>query len=120
MNNRKRGSEYENYAAEELRTEGCIIVETNYRCKFGEIDIIALDGEYLVFVEVKYRKNKNSGYPEEAVSASKQKRISLTADYYCITNGISEKQDCRFDVIAVDDNEIRHYKDAFMYAGSRY
>ena len=60
-NKRSMGSEYEKKAAEYLKASGCSICEMNYRCRFGEIDMIARDGKYLVFAEVKYRSDTGSG-----------------------------------------------------------
>ncbi len=117
MNKRDLGNEYEKIASDFLIDNGCVILERNYRCKYGEIDIIAQDSEYLIFAEVKYRKGRGSGYPEEAVNISKQRRISKTADFYRIRHGISDKVSCRFDVIAIDESGIRYYKNAFMYCG---
>ena len=62
QNKRMEGSRYEKLAARYLEQKGMDILELNYRCRTGEIDIIARDGEYLVFVEVKYRKTKRAGY----------------------------------------------------------
>ena len=119
MNTRKCGSFYEQKAANFLAAKGYIILEKNFRCKFGEIDLIALDREALVFAEVKYRSGRTSGYPEEAVSFYKQRKISQTADYYCMKNKISERADRRFDVIAIDGGNIRHHVNAFMYCRGR-
>ena len=66
MNKRKTGQEQEVKAACFLKTQGYQILERNYRCKKGEIDLIAREGQYLVFVEVKYRSTNESGLPEEA------------------------------------------------------
>ncbi len=120
MNKRKTGNRYEQAAAELLEKKGFLILEKNYRCRLGEIDIIAIDKGTLVFAEVKYRKSDDSGFPEEAVSAQKKRRISRTAAYYCMEKDIKEDTDCRFDVIAIDKEEIRHYENAFLYSGSRY
>ena len=88
MNKRKTGAVYEQKAAEYLEKAGCRILEMNYRCRAGEIDIVARDGRYVVFCEVKYR----SGYLAE-----------------------HRLQDvpCRFDVIGIEGGEITHIKDAF-------
>ena len=102
MNKRKHGSKYEEIAAAHLERAGCTILERNFRCKIGEIDIVAMDGDSLVFVEVKYRNSSASGYPEEAVSLYKQQKISRTADYYCMKNRISDLSPKRFDVIAIE------------------
>ena len=67
MNKRKTGAEYEELAARWLTGTGFEILEKNYRCRIGEIDLIARDGRYLVFVEVKYRSDEKAGDPSEAV-----------------------------------------------------
>ena len=72
-NTRSTGSCYERKAADYLKQQGLFILRYNYRCRFGEIDLIARDGEYLVFVEVKYRKDNSSGYSLAAVNTAKQK-----------------------------------------------
>lgn len=115
MNTRKCGGRYEEAAARMLAASGYDILERNFRCKFGEIDIIAKDRKTLVFVEVKFRKNRAGGYPEEAVSYAKQRKISLVAGYYCMMHGISDSVECRFDVVAIDGGGMRHHVNAFMY-----
>ena len=115
MNKRAIGTEYEDRAARWLEDEGYQILCRNFRSSYGEIDLIARQGKCLVFVEVKYRKNGGSGRPEEAVSAEKQRRICRTADYYRIRNQISEAVPCRFDVIAIEEETVRHYTNAFAY-----
>lgn len=117
MNKRKVGTAYEAQAVRFLQEEGYTVLERNFRSRVGEIDIIALDGEYLVFIEVKYRKTAGSGYPEEAVGAAKQRRISRAAEYYCMIRGISPDAGIRFDVIAIDGGQIRCFKNAFPYCG---
>ena len=113
INKRKTGFEYEKQALEYLQNNGYIIVCTNFYCRRGEIDIIAKDGEYLVFVEVKYRKSLKYGYPQEAVSVNKQKRIIMSAVYYCMKNNIPADTPVRFDVVAVLDKDITLLKNAF-------
>ena len=75
MNKRCVGKQKEELAAEFLVRRGVKIIDKNYACKVGEIDLIGLDNGYLVFVEVKYRKNTAYGYPEEAVSKNKRRKI---------------------------------------------
>ena len=70
-NLRAVGGAYEKIAGQYLEAHGYHILEYNYRCRAGEVDIIALDGEYLVFCEVKYRENQNTGTALEAVDAKK-------------------------------------------------
>ena len=116
MNNRKTGSSYERIAGEYLKLQGYEILEYNFRCRMGEIDIIAKDGEYLVFCEVKYRQNARKGNPLDAVTPEKQKKISQTALYY-VTTRYKREVACRFDVIGILGDEIQLVKNAFEYMG---
>ncbi len=113
MSRRSLGEGYEQTAAEFLKREGYEILERNFRYRQGEIDLIARDGGYLVFIEVKYRRDLQSGHPLEAVGTYKQRRIARAAVYYCHSHGISDSQACRFDVISILGNEIEHVKNAF-------
>ena len=113
MNNRKTGTIREDKAALWLTKQGVKIIARNFRCRFGEIDLIIRHDGYLAFVEVKYRKSTGAGFPVEAVSFSKQKIICKVADYYRITKGIPDDHPIRYDVIGVLDNEITWYQNAF-------
>ena len=115
MNRRKEGADYENLVAEELKSQGYEILEKNYRCRIGEIDLIAKEGETLVFVEVKYRRNDKMGDPKEAVDQKKQKKISMTASYYLMRECGRMDNPCRFDVAAVLGEQIEVVKNAFEY-----
>ncbi|HAG65712.1 MAG TPA: YraN family protein [Ruthenibacterium lactatiformans] len=115
-NRRKTGAEYERLAGRFLEKQGFHILEYNYRCRKGEIDLIARDGKYLVFCEVKYRKNASKGYPAEAVGGRKQKIISQCAQYYLMEKGLADVP-CRFDVVGILGEEISLVKDAFGYIG---
>lgn len=117
VNKRALGTEKEQVAAALLEQQGYQILRMNYRCKTGEVDLIARHGEYLVFVEVKYRKNNQSGSPEEAVTLAKQKRISKVCAWYLRENHLSLDTPCRFDVVAVSQKEVRIYQNAFPYRG---
>ena len=112
-NNRKTGSLYEEKAAEYLTERGLRVIETNYRCRIGEIDMIAEDGPTLVFVEVKYRKTGKSGSAAESVGRQKQERIYRCAQVYMKYHGISFLQPVRFDVLAMDNMEITWIQNAF-------
>lgn len=114
LNNRLKGSSYEDVAASFLVSKKYRILEQNYRRKTGEIDIIAEDVEKntLVFCEVKYRYGTGRGYPEEAVTASKQARITRTAMWYLTEKKIGPVRS-RFDVISITGDEIRHIENAF-------
>lgn len=114
-NRRREGTQYEQRAAGYLREQGYHIREMNYRCRMGEIDIVAEEGDYLVFVEVKYRSGCVGGMPEEAVNWSKQKTISRVALYYCMTHGYAEDTPCRFDVVAFLQDEVHLIRNAFEY-----
>lgn len=116
-NRRKIGGIYEQKAGEYLKEQGYTILEYNYRCRIGEIDIVARDGRYLVFVEVKYRKNTKSGLPQEAVNLHKQEKISKTAYFYLVQHKLPMDTPCRFDVAAILGEEITVVKNAFSYCG---
>ena len=109
MNKRKTGQEQEAKAACFLKTQGYQILERNY--------LIAREGQYLVFVEVKYRSTNESGLPEEAVDLRKQRQISRVAAWYLTEKGLDIYTPCRFDVVAIEGEEIRLYQDAFFYQG---
>ena len=110
------GKKGENIAVSFLKKKGFQILDTNFRCMFGEIDIIALeDGEY-VFIEVKTRKSGELGYPEQAVGITKQRKISRVALYYLQAKNLLDVK-ARFDVVAVimsgSKNEVTLIKNAF-------
>lgn len=109
----------EEIAAKYLRKKRCDIVAMNYNCRFGEIDIIAENREYLLFVEVKLRKDDSHGEAREFVTARKQQRLRTAAMLYLSQNP-TEKQP-RFDVIEIYAPQgietkrpiIQHWEDAF-------
>lgn len=90
----------ERLASEELVRQGYQIVERNFRCSFGEIDIVAEDGQELVFVEVKTRRGNAFGLPEDAVTLKKQQKIVQVASYYLDLHMCFERA-WRIDVVAV-------------------
>lgn len=113
MNNRQLGNDYEISACEYLEKQGYRIVERNFRIHRGEIDIIALDDDVLVFVEVKYRRKNSFGYSAEAVGIHKQRIIYAVAENYLALHQKYRESPCRFDVIAIDNNVINHITNAF-------
>lgn len=115
MNTRSVGLDKEENACQYLTQNGIKIKERNFRCRQGEIDIIGYDGEYLVFFEVKYRKDAAKGSAVEAVDYRKQKKICRVADYYRMKNRCSNDTPVRFDVIAIDGSELKWFKNAFDY-----
>ncbi|MCL2254875.1 MAG: YraN family protein [Lachnospiraceae bacterium] len=113
MNNRRIGALHEDEALRWLEKQGVKVIAKNFRCRMGEIDLIARHEKYLLFIEVKYRKSTKAGYPAEAVTLNKQRNICKVADYYRITNHISDSSFIRYDVVGICDNEIRWYQNAF-------
>ena len=91
------------------------MIERNLYCRFGEIDLVAYDGEYLCFIEVKYRSGIDYGLPEEAVDQRKIKKISKCAFYYCYKNRLGTDRSIRFDVVSIEGEDIRLIKNAFEY-----
>lgn len=112
---KRTGLYYETLAAAFLEKQGYKILERNFRCPAGEIDLIAKEGEYLCFVEVKYRSERETGTPEEAVDPKKQKRISRAALYYLMKQGLGDTTPCRFDVVGIRPDKIRVTKNAFSF-----
>lgn len=111
---RKYSNFGENAAVKYLKKQKYKILERNFRTKFGEVDIIAEDGEIIVFAEVKQRKDERFARAAEAVNAEKQFRIKRMALYYAAKYRITRNM--RYDVIEVIGErqpEIRHMKDAF-------
>ena len=100
---KSRGDWGEAQVAEYLRERGYTIVASQYRCRFGEIDLIARDGGMLCFVEVKTRKNGDLGLPREYVTAAKQRKLRTTASHYLSAR--DPDTPCRFDVAEVYPNE---------------
>ncbi|MDO4454478.1 MAG: YraN family protein [Eubacteriales bacterium] len=111
---REVGSRYEYIAASYLERNGVRIIERNYQKKTGEIDLIAQDGEYLVFIEVKYRSDGQTGEPLSAVDYRKQKKICRTAQWYMEEKKIGMETPCRFDVIGILGKKITWVRDAFL------
>lgn len=114
-NKRSIGTKYEEIAKQYLSKSGVKILDNNFRCKIGEIDLIGKNGDTYVFVEVKYRKDLSLGHPAEAVDYKKRRTICRVADYYRMKYKISEYVPCRFDVVAILRDEIIWYKNAFDY-----
>ena len=115
MNKRRVGSKYEDMAASYLGSRGIRIIARNFRSRSGEIDIVGHDGEYYIFVEVKYRKDGVLGDPIEAVDLRKQYRISRVCDFFRVNRKLKDTDNVRFDVVAILGDEIKWYKNAFDY-----
>lgn len=117
--NKDIGNYGENAAVEYLKSLNYEIIERNFRCKIGEIDIIAKQGTTLCFVEVKTRHETTFGFPAEAVNSRKQFKIYKTSEFYIIKNKILNLN-FRFDVIEVllnsrtNELSLRLIEDAFQ------
>lgn len=107
------GAAAEQAACRYLEQQGLVLLERNYRCRAGEVDLIMRDGDQLVFVEVRSRRNRRYGGPAESVTRAKQQRLSRAAAYYLLLH--PDNAPCRFDVIAIlqQDNRLEWIKDAF-------
>lgn len=111
--NKIKGDIGEIDALEFLKKRKFKILQTNFKTKFGEIDIIALDGKTIVFVEVKRRSTLAFGRPIEAVDFRKQQKIRKVAEFYLMIKHKSDT-DVRFDVMEILDKEITYVENAFM------
>jgi putative endonuclease len=115
------GKKGEKIAADFLKKNGYRIIDKNFRCPLGEIDIVAREKSTIVFVEVKTRKSSELGYPEQAVGIKKQKKMSQLALWFMQKKKIIDVG-ARFDVVAItmlsSGNEIKLFKNAFDYIGS--
>jgi len=105
------GKEGESIAIEYLLSKGYKILEKNFRTKFGEIDIIAKEGEYIVIIEVKRRISDSFGSPELSVNPKKQEKLKKLALLYL--HKLGREHPVRFDVIAIMDKDIEHIENAF-------
>jgi putative endonuclease len=94
------GREGEKIAEQYLKKKGYKVVERNYRCSMGEVDLIVLDRRVIVFVEVKTRSGHEFGMPSEAVERRKQKKMIQTAQFFISAKSLHQR-DARFDVVAI-------------------
>ena len=95
----KQGEDAEAACSRYLKSQGLKLVNTNFSCRLGEIDIIMLDNNMLVFVEVRFRKNNNFGGGLESITAAKQRKLRRTAELYLQQN--SQYENARFDVVSM-------------------
>lgn len=112
-----RGKYYERLAKRYLRKQGLRHFQENVSSRFGEIDLIARDGETLVFIEVRYRQRVSHGSAVATVTTKKQQKIRLTAQHFLQKNGLTNRMPCRFDVIGItgshDEPVFQWIKNAF-------
>ena len=109
----RRGESDENLAATFLERQGLKILERNYRCRFGEIDLVASGGGTLVFVEVRARRSNAFGGAAGSITAAKRRRVVAAARHYLAAR--RSRHACRFDVVLVQGTErgIEWLQDAF-------
>lgn len=123
MEKRDLGRRGEQEAEQFLRAQGYGIVTRNYRCTYGEIDLVAQDRDILVFVEVRTQGGPTFGDPLESVTQRKQRQIAKAALHYVVRYRV-ENQPLRFDVIGISWNnsapQIVHVKGAFELPSSRW
>lgn len=115
MNKREKGKLYEEQAASYLERQGFVLLDKNFACRQGEVDLIGIHENCLVFVEVKYRRDGGCGQPEEAVGGAKQARICRASDYYRLTHQRESLMQVRYDVVAVCGDQVRWHRNAFPY-----
>lgn len=107
------GSKGERIAKRFLVKKGYKIIEKNYKNKFAEADLIALYGDFLVFVEVKTRESTQYGNPREAVGKNKRDKYIALAEYYLLAHKEYREKNVRFDVIEVLAGDVNHIESAF-------
>lgn len=107
------GASGEKLAVKYLKKQKYKILEVNYKTHFGEIDVIAQDGQAIVFIEVKTRTSSDYGEPSEAVDYKKRQKYKIVAEEYLMRTGKTDCE-CRFDAVEVKNKEINHIKDAFF------
>lgn len=98
---REQGEYTESLACEYLINKGLKLLERNFQCRFGEIDLIMQDKDSLVFVEVRYRRSNNFGSGAESVTANKQSKLIKTASAYLQQHAKLSKYPARFDVVSI-------------------
>jgi putative endonuclease len=110
------GKDGERVAEQYLRKKGYTLVERNYRCRGGEVDLIVLDRKVIVFVEVKTRSGHSFGTPAEAVESRKQQRMVQAAQFFLNNKGLHERE-ARFDVVGITwlkgAPHVEHIQNAF-------
>lgn len=112
------GKVAEDIAANYLLKQNLSLIERNFHCRFGEIDLIALEQEILVFIEVRYRENERYLNAIETVDKHKCRKIITTSEYFLNKNKRYRNSQCRFDVVTITDTldkpVIRWIKNAFQ------
>lgn len=106
-----RGAVAEQTAADYLIGQGLVLVERNFRCRLGEIDLIMKDGDILVFIEVRQRASQQFGGAIASIDSRKQQKLIATAQLYLAR--LSQTPPCRFDAVLLQGETLRWIRDAF-------
>lgn len=115
MDKTRRGAEAERRAAAYLQARGLKLLACNWRCRFGEIDLILLEGDTLVFVEVRARRGPGFGGAGESITAAKRRRLTRSAEVYLAQTG--HRGPCRFDAILIEGERLVWLRNAFGAGG---
>ncbi|MDQ3196821.1 MAG: YraN family protein [Burkholderiales bacterium] len=108
------GAEAEHAAADFLKQQGLILLEQNFRSRYGEIDLIFRHGKTLVFVEVRLRRNPHFGNAAESITFSKQRKLVRTAQFFLTDRGMNRQAcACRFDAVLFGGPDIEWIQNAF-------
>ena len=103
MDRKAQGQRAEQRACKFLQQQGLGLIETNYRCRYGEIDLVMRDGQQLVFVEVRYRGNSAFGGPLASIDHRKQTKLIAAAAHYLLIK--RQQNDVRFDVVGITQGD---------------
>ncbi|MBC7944130.1 MAG: YraN family protein [Burkholderiales bacterium] len=108
------GAEAEHAAADFLKQQGLVLLEQNFRSRYGEIDLILRQGKTLVFVEVRLRSNPNFGSAAESITYAKQRKLVRTAQFFLAERGMNQQAcSCRFDAVLFGGAGISWIQNAF-------
>jgi putative endonuclease len=106
----QQGRQWEQAALAHLKRHGLTLVEANYQCKGGEIDLVMRDGEALVFVEVRQRADRRHGGAAASITPAKIRRLVRAAQFYLLR--FASVPPCRFDVVAIDGEQLEWLRNA--------
>ncbi len=99
----KKGQAAEDIASSYLKQQGLVSIDSNFFSRRGEIDLIMRDNEYLIFIEVRYRKQSTYGHPLETITYNKQQKILKTVQYFLLKHPEFNNRPCRIDAVAITD-----------------
>jgi putative endonuclease len=105
IESKNKGVASEQLACDYLLARGLQLIERNFSCRYGEIDLVMKDDDTIVFIEVRYRKNRNFGGASASVTPAKQRRIIKTALSYLQQN--MSESNMRFDVVGIEGNQAK-------------